>query len=182
MANKHKGPPGTFSLGRKFIGCWMIHILIPPCKHPLCIVEPGLSGSVPQLWGASYTCRCYRPFILWGQHSRAVGDGKIQSGTDWHSVCVTELLLPCTSRGLASWVAHDINAFCGCFQWRPLPLVPAKGRNRYRFVTFQTLRLIFPLITLKNRSYLYTLRSITVSLVTNHPPSALSMMWKIVAI
>lgn len=179
MADKHKGLPATSSLGRKFIGCWMIHILTPPYKHPLwslgfLALSTVVGGLIHlQVLQTLYPVRAAEQSCWWWQN-------KV-----WHSLALClchRAAAPLYKLMSSSWVAHEINAFCGCFQWRPLPLVPEKGRNRYRFVTFQTLRLIFPLIILKNRSYLYTLRSITVSPVTNHPPSALSMMWKIVAI
>lgn len=181
MVGKHKGQLATFSLGRKFIPCWMIYILIPPCKHPQWTL-----GSMAQLWGASYTCRYYRPCPMRAAqlHSTIACGGKIKSGTERQPLCHKE---SCCSplHKLRSWLVGG--PWNECFLWlfpvkTPAPCVRKRQEQIHLFVTFQTLRLIFPLITLKNRGYLYTLRSITVSPVTNHPPSALSMMWKIVAI
>lgn len=180
MPDKHKGLPATFILGRKFIDCWVIHILIPPCKHPWWTL--GFL-ALPRSCGVHPTPAGVTDPILWGQHSRAACDGKIQPGTERQPRCHKQSC--CSPYKLSSWLMGG--PWNKCFLWlfpvkTSAPCACKRQEQIHLFVTFQTLRLIFPLITLKNKSYLYTLRSITVSPVTNHPPSALSMMWKIVAI
>lgn len=181
MADKHKGTPATFSLGRKFTHCWMIQVLIPPYKHSWWTL--GFL-PLPHSCGVSYTG--VTDPILWGHHNCTAG---LSVMVKWSlaqkgSPCVTSRAADPLYK-MRSWLMGCPQN--KCFLWlfpvkTSTPCPCKKQEHIHLFVTFQALRLIFPLITLKNRGYLYTLRSITVSPVTNHPPSALSMMWKIVAI
>lgn len=85
MADKHKGPPATFSLGRKFIHCWFIHILIPPCKHPWWTL--GFLAC-PHSCGVPHTPADVTDPIPKGQHNCTTEFSvMVKSGTERQPLC-----------------------------------------------------------------------------------------------
>lgn len=83
MADKHKGTPANFILARKFTHCWMIRILIPPCKDSwwtLGFLPLPHSCTVPHR-GVTDSVRAEQ------LHSRVLCDGKIKSATERQPLC-----------------------------------------------------------------------------------------------